>query len=213
RPSSVRLVFLGLAPMCAFLALAPLCAFLALAYLVRLPQIASLDRSFVHLVYHRGDQSLRSFMRAISNAGGEDLALIWIPLIAVSLVLLRHARSLRFFLSANFGVLGIETIFKTFALRARPDLTHGSHFDSFPSGHTLSAVILAGTLWLILWPSAANKGRWLMVVAASAWPILMGSSRIYLGRHYLTDVLGSCLLGTVWLLLGIATLLALDRKN
>jgi membrane-associated phospholipid phosphatase len=52
-----------------------------------------------------------------------------------------------------------------------------------------------------------------MVVAASAWPILMGSSRIYLGRHYLTDVLGSCLLGTVWLLLGIATLLALDRKN
>ena len=197
----------------AFLALAPWCGFLALTYLVQLPQLASLDHSLVHLVYHQGDRSLRSFMRAISNAGGEDLALVWIPLIALALVLFRHARSLRFFLAANFGVFGIETLTKTLTFRARPDLTHGSHFDSFPSGHTLSAVILAGGLWLILWPSAARKGRWLLTVAAITWPVLMGSSRVYLGRHYFTDVVGSWLLGTGWLLVGMSTLLVLDRKK
>ena len=186
--------------------------FLGLAYLVRLPQVASLDHSFVHLIYHGGDRGLRRFMKAVSNAGGEDLALIWLPLIAVGLAVFRRGRSLRFFLAANFGVFGIETIFKTLTFRARPDLTHGSHFDSFPSGHTLSAVILAGTLLLILWPTKSRWGRWLLAAAAITWPVLMGASRIYLGRHYLTDVLGSWLLGTAWVLAGTAILFALDWK-
>jgi membrane-associated phospholipid phosphatase len=195
------------------LALVPFCGFVALACLVRLPQVEAMDNSFIHLVYHGGDRTLRNAMRLISNAGGEDLALIWIPFIALGLAVFRRARSLRFFLTANFGVFGIETIFKTLSFRSRPDLTRGAHFDSFPSGHTLSAVILAGTLLLILWPSAKQRARWLLVAAAAAWPVVMGASRIYLGRHFLTDVLGSWLLGVAWVLGGAAILLAVDRAS
>jgi len=203
-------VRLGSSARLAILALAPFGGFLALAYLVRLPQVASLDHSFVHFAHHRDEHSLRSFMRFVSNAGGEDLAVIWLPLIVVSLAVFRRAHSIRFILAANFGVLGIETIFKALTFRARPDLTHGSHFDSFPSGHTLSAVILAETLLLVLWPANARWGRRLLVAAAIWWPLLMGASRIYLGRHYLTDVIGSWLLGTAWVMIETAVLVAVS---
>jgi len=73
------------------------------------------------------------------------------------------------------------------------------HGYSFPSGHTLSATCLALVVAYLLWRSALRRGVKLSaVVALAVVVILVGLSRLVLGVHYLTDVVGSMMLGTAW---------------
>src|SRR2546429_3413048 len=73
---------------------------------------------------------------------------------------------------------------------------------SFASGHTIGATLLYGQLALFLIPMIKNRrGRILVYSAATFVIVLVGFSRIALGAHYFTDVLGGMFLGTSWLTL------------
>ena len=89
--------------------------------------------------------------------------------------------------------------------RPRPDLlpwltvTHGW---SFPSGHTLNAVTLAG---LLAWLIGRRLGEWrrtALCVCIGLWAVLVGLTRIYLSVHYPSDVLASLAVGGFCLLTG-----------
>jgi undecaprenyl-diphosphatase len=71
---------------------------------------------------------------------------------------------------------------------------------SFPSGHTLNAVVLAGLLaWLVGW----RLGGWRRATfeaGVALWAALVGLSRVYLGVHYPSDVLASVAVGGLCLL-------------
>jgi membrane-associated phospholipid phosphatase len=72
--------------------------------------------------------------------------------------------------------------------------------SSFPSGHAMAAMIFYGLMmyfgvrWLTAW-----RWRVLVVVAGTVLIALIGFSRIYLGVHYLSDVLGGYMAGLTWL--------------
>jgi len=71
---------------------------------------------------------------------------------------------------------------------------------SFPSGHTLNATVLVGMLaYLALLGTARAWLRRLVVVGAVLFVLAMGLSRVYLGHHWLTDVVAGWLLGLGWL--------------
>jgi membrane-associated phospholipid phosphatase len=84
---------------------------------------------------------------------------------------------------------------------------------SFPSGHTASAALLYGVLACYLLVRTREWGRRALVVAfAGAMIALVALSRIYLGAHYLSDVLAALAEAVCWLALCLTTLAALRRR-
>jgi membrane-associated phospholipid phosphatase len=101
--------------------------------------------------------------------------------------------------------------------RDRPSVLHldqAPPTSSFPSGHTGAALALYGCLAVILLRNA--KPRWLAVclaVLGFAIPILVAASRVYLGMHYLTDVLAGLLASGIWLTVVLLVLLPRRRSG
>lgn len=69
------------------------------------------------------------------------------------------------------------------------------HSNGFPSGHTANATAAALTVVLLLWPRLRRAGRAVAVVAAVAFALFVGATRIALLVHWPADVLGGWLLG------------------
>jgi undecaprenyl-diphosphatase len=81
-----------------------------------------------------------------------------------------------------------------------PVATHG---HSFPSGHTLNSAATYGLIALVAWRSGLpERVRTVAVVLGVTLPLLIGISRIALGAHYPTDVLGGWLAGIAFVALG-----------
>jgi undecaprenyl-diphosphatase len=102
---------------------------------------------------------------------------------------------------------------KLFVHRTRPDLfkplLHETGF-SFPSGHSMIAMVVYGLLGYFGLRFAAGRWARVVVVAAAAVVIvLIGLSRVYVGVHYPTDVLAGWAVGVPWLVacLGLHELL------
>jgi len=85
---------------------------------------------------------------------------------------------------------------------------------SFPSGHTMAATLLYGLLAvfaILLWKG--RHWRMLAILGALLAIALVGFSRIALGAHYLTDVLGAIVLGASWLILCLLVVERTRRKR
>lgn len=75
---------------------------------------------------------------------------------------------------------------------------------SFPSGHSLNSVVIAGVVvYLVILRLKSRRGRIWTAALAAAFAVTMGLSRVYLGHHWLTDVLAAWALGLAWLVLVI----------
>lgn len=73
---------------------------------------------------------------------------------------------------------------------------------SFPSGHALNSVVIVGIIAYLLVPRLKTmSSRVLTLCAAATFAVTMGLSGVYLGHHWLTDVLGAWALGAAWLAL------------
>jgi undecaprenyl-diphosphatase len=87
--------------------------------------------------------------------------------------------------------------------RPRPDFINAQYYEtsySFPSGHIMTALFAYGIIAYLL-ASFGNNGKWRVVLYAAAMSLalVIGLSLIYLGVHYLTDVVGGWDTGIAWL--------------
>lgn len=89
-------------------------------------------------------------------------------------------------------------------------VTHASGW-SFPSGHTTTAAITSGLLALAI-VNRAPHGRTGYLAAVLTWGVLVGLTRVYLGVHWFSDVLGGWLLALCWLGLCTYTGTRLTRR-
>lgn len=144
----------------------------------------------------------------------------WQVLIPVGLLLLyvawRHKVAWRvpaFYALACAGSGGLILLVKHLVNRPRPDLFPAldkAPFASFPSGHSLYALVAYGFLSYLVVRST-RCAVWLkvaFVLLCTALVVLVGLSRVYLNAHYPSDVMGGWLLGLPWL----AALLAGERR-
>lgn len=83
---------------------------------------------------------------------------------------------------------------------------------SFPSGHTMAAMLLYGLLAVFAVVAVQSWRRRVgTVIGASVMVLLVGFSRMYLGAHYLSDVLGAAAAGLAWLVLCLTAVDTLRR--
>ena len=102
------------------------------------------------------------------------------------------------------GEVGIFLVVTMLVDRKRPPVPHldeAPPTSSFPSGHTAATIALWGALAVLASERARSAlVRGIFLALAFGLPLLVASSRLYRGMHFLTDVLGGALLGGLWLL-------------
>ncbi len=129
---------------------------------------------------------------------------------ALLLVLLgkRCYRTAAFWAMTVLGGLVVVQLLKMLIHLPRPvALYHGASAFGFPSGHTTMSVILFGFLGILLARGLAGTWRWGLLISVLLISFIIAISRLYLGAHWLSDVLGGFFIGASWTaLLGIAYL-------
>ena len=140
-----------------------------------------------------------SLFRTVTRAGK---ARVLVPVgVGVFLWQLRHWRLLLFLAFYALGVPLLEGGMKQAVDRPRPrhSLASGALFHSthgFPSGHALAAAVFYGMLLVLLLKRVRHRGwRWGITGGLLLLILLIGVSRIYLGAHWPSDVLGGYTLG------------------
>ena len=78
---------------------------------------------------------------------------------------------------------------------------------SFPSGHSMISMAFYGLLIYLIYKNIKNKSlKWILIILLSILILFIGISRIYLGVHYVSDVLGGFLVSISYLILYIKIL-------
>lgn len=127
---------------------------------------------------------------------------------AVLVVWRRHHPRLAVFLAVTAlggGLLG--ALVKEAVGRPRPSLIDPvatAQGQSFPSGHAMSSTVVYGALLLVFLPVVARRLRPIVIGAAALLVAAIGFSRLALGVHYISDVLGGHVLGLAWLTASVA---------
>lgn len=164
-----------------------------------------------------GSRSVEESMRDITALGG--VTFLTLLTVVATLALFSHGKWKRALVFAGTVIAAdiSSEILKRFYDRPRPTLVpHGSYVysASFPSGHsTMSAAtfLTLATIIASLEPDRSTKS--LAYGVAIALTILVGFSRVYLGVHWPSDVLGGWSLGSAWALLAWIVLNQVTRTE
>lgn len=157
----------------------------------------------IHTIQLVHGPTLDAIFKAITFLGEEEFFLILLPLMFWCVDFAVGARLAFVFLLSAYANTGLKDLFahpRPFELDPTVKL-HDAEGYGLPSGHSQSAVVVWGTI--AVW----FRKTWLWAVAVLLM-VLIGFSRVYLGVHFPTDVLGGWAVGAVFL----AACLALEPR-
>lgn len=130
--------------------------------------------------------------------GGPDVLTPLSLVVVLYLLWLRRIRAALFFTLVMGGAVGLNLLAKAYFQRPRPDLFTPTILEpnySFPSGHAMGSMAFTVAVVALLWPT---RWRWTALVLAGLFVLLVAFSRIYLGAHYPSDVLGGWMASLAW---------------
>lgn len=187
--------------------------FLSVASEVSEGETAQLDRALLLALRTPGQPSdplgprwVEEAMRDITALGGFTVLTLITVVATLLLVFHRRRREAAIFAATIVLAQLSANWLKTFYERERPDLVaHGSYVysHSFPSGHSaLAAAVFLTLATVVASVEPRRRTKALIYGLAAAVVAAVGVSRVYLGVHWPTDVLGGWALGTGWALVG-----------
>lgn len=144
------------------------------------------------------------FVRAMQLVSDSGSALAWVVVLAAVVVWLLWRRLpilALFVVITGIGSSLLNTVVKSSVHRLRPVLTNPVAHEpglSFPSGHAQAAIVGYSVLLLVFLPVMHGAWRKAGIALAVLMVLAIGFSRIALGVHYLSDVLGGFVLGGAW---------------
>lgn len=161
----------------------------------------------VHAWTRRQPEWFVTFVKAVSWVGRPPFLSVAVGI--GSLYVLRHHRVRLCLFLVTTGLLGglVDTAVKVLVNRPRPEfeepIAHALG-KSFPSGHAMSSTVVYGALLLVFLPMVPRRGRGLAIGVTGALVLLIAASRMALGVHFLSDVVGGIVLGLAWLCASVA---------
>lgn len=167
--------------------------------------VALLDEPTLRLATQVRSPGLDDAVTAWTTAAG-----VWgLPALALVVVVVLALRDRSWLpvvlgLAAGGGSVLMTLVGKELVGRDRPPLSDAvppyETSASFPSGHTLNATVVVGIVaWLLVQRQTRRCLRVLTVASSALLALSIGLSRVYLGHHWLTDVLAGWLLAAAWL--------------
>jgi undecaprenyl-diphosphatase len=129
--------------------------------------------------------------------------------VLVCAFLLRRGRTRLAIFVVTTAIMGglVDTAVKNLVHRPRPVFDHPvatAIGKSFPSGHSMSSAIVYGSLLLVLLPAIPRRRRPWAIGGTVLLVLTIAASRIALGVHFLSDVVGGLVLGVAWLAASVA---------
>jgi undecaprenyl-diphosphatase len=194
-PQTVRLTVLTA---CLLLSLAAF-AHITEDYLTGDP-IVRWDTRFALWLHEHASHPLVVLFKVLTLAG--NTAVLFLVVLAIGIVLLRRTRpnDAAVLVLAFGGAALINALLKLVFHRARPELSFvhlGTY--SFPSGHAaVSSATFSTLAYLLRRRFTSTRARLLLALATVIAIGLVGFSRLYLGAHYLSDVLAGFSFGLAW---------------
>ena len=146
-------------------------------------------------------ETLTSLMIGITSLGA------WYSMVIIAVIILLIDKRKGLIMSANMIFITIlNYLIKITVMRPRPFVEHlvRETSFSFPSGHSMVSFAVFGLITYYLYPKHKFLSYAVMIL-----PIFIGLTRIYLGVHYATDVIGGFLFSFAWL----CTIIPLLKKN
>lgn len=170
--------------------------------------IQRFDTSIIHFVQGMETAWLTVILKTFTWIGSEYAVALLTVIVFFLLYFTFHYRQQAVLLvAAIVGTVSLNTLLKLYFKRERPELHRimDATGFSFPSGHTMMAFSLYTILAYIAWHNVKTKmRRMLLILSAGLMIFLIAGSRIYLGVHYPSDIIGGIFASAFWLTIVIA---------
>lgn len=196
---------------------ASLIAFLAITRNVFLLKNSEMDNRVFEMIQPYINDANTSVMNFITFFGKHQFLIpANLGIIAYYLFVNKHK-----WYSIKVPAIAISSLLLMFGLkrlfaRQRPEgqLLEAATNFSYPSGHALMSVTFYGLIAYIAWHSVKNKTlRWGIILLLILWILIVGASRIYLRRHYYSDVVAGFAIGVLWLVLSLTVIGRMEKYS
>jgi membrane-associated phospholipid phosphatase len=175
----------------------------------------SADQRLADWLHSHATDRLTVFFEGVTFLGN-FVTLLAVTLVAAIVLWRRRERiDAAFVVLAFAGAQLLSNGLKLVFQRERPffpePLATASSY-AFPSGHALVSLAVYGAVALVVAPHISPRGRALVFAVVAVLVLAIGFSRLYLGVHFLSDVLGGYAAGIAWLSLLYAAVLFHDAR-
>ena len=178
--------------------------FIILTILVKLNMLTSFDNVFYNLIAFDINDLLINIYKLITFLGSTLFIISMCVFFLILFIILKKKNHGLIVTSVVIISTLINNLIKIIIARERPNVISfvTEHSYSFPSGHTMAATTLYGILIYFVLKSNMNKKlKIALSVVLGLLPVLVAFSRVYLGAHFMSDVIGAIIMSTILLLI------------
>jgi undecaprenyl-diphosphatase len=165
--------------------------------------LARYDLSAAHWGASHATSTSTTVLRAVSQLGGTIGSILVAVAVAIVVIAARRVGPrtvITFLVVVMVGVSVLVALIKLVVDRARPDIDQLTGFSgaSFPSGHAATAAATFAAVALLLGIGQSTRTRAVLAGVGAGIAACVAATRVFLGVHWLTDVLAGLILGWTW---------------
>lgn len=179
--------------------------------------IHDFDSSVIEFVQGTETPWLTIVMKLFTMIGSWTVV-VPVTIIACALLYFRYHYRQQAYLFATVvvGSIGLNTVLKLYFKRERPEIYRmlDATGFSFPSGHTMMAFSLYTIIAYVIWRNATSTTRKIsLVLFVTFMTFMIAVSRIYLGVHFPSDIIGGIAVSAMWGIIVVGTFQFFGHKR